>query len=271
MKYILITITLLMFFSELSVAQDGKELFNRNCKACHSIGGGTKVGPDLKGITQKRNLDWIIKFTKSSKDMISAGDADAVAIFEEFGKKPMPSHNMSNAEIQAILDYISTGGDTGTETADAINSNQPSVFTPSADTGRDIFTGVQQLTNGGASCISCHSIKDSKVSNVGTFAKDVSVSFVDGVVETMLNSMPAMISSYKNNPLTIQEKSHLELYLKTVKENQIFNHSTQSGNMFLVYGILAFIFILLIINIFWRHTKKNGVKDEIYKRQGRTS
>lgn len=270
MKYILSAVTILFFYAGLSFAQDGKALYNRNCNACHSIGGGKKVGPDLKGVTQKRNLDWLVKFIKSSKDLIASGDADAVAIFDEYGKKPMPSHNMSNAEIQAILNFITAGGDAGSAVAEIKNDSLPAMFTPNADTGRDIFTGAVRLTNGGASCVSCHSIKDSKVGHGGSFAKDLSVSYVKGVVETMLTSMPAMISSYQGHELTIQEKSHLELYLKTVKDNQIFSHTAQSGNMFLVYGILAFILILLVINVFWRHTKKFGVKDEIYKRQVRT-
>ncbi|OFX48898.1 MAG: hypothetical protein A2046_07900 [Bacteroidetes bacterium GWA2_30_7] len=272
MKYILLTITILLFISDLTFAQDGKALFERNCKACHSIGGGKKVGPDLKGITQKRNLDWLIKFVKSSKDLIASGDADAVAIFEEFGKTPMPSHSMSTTEIQSIFDYIAKGVDAGSGTSTAKTDSMPAIFTASADIGRNIFTGAQPLQNGGPSCISCHSVKDSKVSNCGTYAKDLSVSYVNGVVESMLGSMPAMISSYQNRELTFQEKSHLELYLKTVKENQLFSHTEQAGTMFLVYGILTFIFIILIINIFWRHTKKFGVKDEIYERQvGRRS
>lgn len=266
MKYKLLLPLVLVLPATLAFTQDGKDLYNKNCKACHTVGGGNKVGPDLKGIVQKRELDWLVRFIKSSKDMITSGDADAVAVYEQFGKKPMPSHNMSNAEVQSILNFIAAGGDAGS-TAENTNESPPDVFTPDANTGRDLFTGKIRLQNGGATCVSCHSIRDSKVDIQGTFAKDLSVSHIDGVVETMLTTMPAMISSYGTHTLTFQEKSHLELYLKTVKGNQIFYHSGVSLNMFLLYGFIVFITILAVIHLFWRHTKNYGVKDEIYNRQ----
>ena len=270
MKQVLLSVTLLFFFAGFTGAQDGKSLFNRNCSVCHTIGGGKKVGPDLKGITKTKNLDWLVKFVKSSKDLIASGDPDANAIFNEFQKIPMPSHSLSTAEIEAILNFVAAGGDTGGKTAAADSVKLPEIFTPDVDIGRNLFTGAQRFENGGAACISCHSVRDDRVIFTGTFAKDLSVSYVSGVVETMLGSMPAMISTYRAHTLTVQEKSHLELYLKTVKENQIYNHPTLFGPMLFLGGALFFIFLLLIINIFWKNTKKTGVKDEIYERQLRT-
>jgi cytochrome c2 len=38
----------------------GKELFaSKGCGACHKIGGGKLVGPDLKGVTARREQVWI--------------------------------------------------------------------------------------------------------------------------------------------------------------------------------------------------------------------
>lgn len=38
----------------------GKELFaGKGCGACHKIGGGKLVGPDLKGVTARREQVWI--------------------------------------------------------------------------------------------------------------------------------------------------------------------------------------------------------------------
>lgn len=38
----------------------GKELFaGKGCGACHKIGGGKLVGPDLKGVTARRDQVWI--------------------------------------------------------------------------------------------------------------------------------------------------------------------------------------------------------------------
>lgn len=270
MKYTLLFLATFFFLADIGTAQDGKALFNRNCTSCHTIGGGRKVGPDLKGVTQKRKPDWIVKFVQSSKDFIASGDPDAIAIFNEFGKIPMPSHNLSSAEILAIMNFIASGGEAGGTAAKGKGTNLSLVFKPSADVGRNLFTGSQRLIHGGPPCISCHAVRDSKISFPGTFAKDLSVSYVDGIVEAMLNSMPAMISTYQHHPLTIEEKTHLEIYLKTVKENQVYNHVAQYDNMLLLIGLVKFIIIILILNLLWKHEKDEGVKEEIYKRQVKT-
>lgn len=39
---------------------DGKSVFTKKgCNACHKLGGGKLVGPDLKGVTARRNPRWI--------------------------------------------------------------------------------------------------------------------------------------------------------------------------------------------------------------------
>ncbi|RLD56067.1 MAG: cytochrome C [Bacteroidetes bacterium] len=75
------------------------------CGACHTIGKGKVVGPDLKGITEKRDEAWLISFIRSSQTMVKAGDAEAVKIFDEF-KIPMPDNNFTDEQIKGILTYI---------------------------------------------------------------------------------------------------------------------------------------------------------------------
>jgi len=80
------------------------------CKACHTIGGGRLVGPDLKGITDKYPEAWLIKFIKNSQALVKSGDKDAVKIFNEYSKIPMPSHNFTDAQVKDILLYIKNDG-----------------------------------------------------------------------------------------------------------------------------------------------------------------
>ena len=70
---------------------EGKELFNQRCAACHNIGGGRLVGPDLAGVSSRRSKNWLNTFIKSSMSMVKSGDETAVALFEEFNKMPMPT------------------------------------------------------------------------------------------------------------------------------------------------------------------------------------
>jgi len=75
------------------------------CGACHTIGKGRLVGPDLKGITEKRDEAWLISFIRASQTMVKAGDAEAVKIFDEY-KIPMPDNNLTDEQIKGILNYI---------------------------------------------------------------------------------------------------------------------------------------------------------------------
>ncbi|HMU15432.1 MAG TPA: cytochrome c, partial [Flavobacteriales bacterium] len=90
-------------------AQDGAEIFKKNCTACHKI-GARLVGPDLTGVTEKRSDEWLRKFIRSSSSLIKAGDPDAVAIFNEFNGTPMLEFQFSDAELTAVLGYLSGFG-----------------------------------------------------------------------------------------------------------------------------------------------------------------
>ena len=266
MKHLTSFIISFLFLTLAIKAQDGPALYNRHCKACHTIGEGIKVGPDLEGITSKRDFDWLVKFVQSSDDLIASGDEDAITIFEEFGKKPMPSHSISALEIQSIFDYVLIGGDSG-EGSETEEKSESLIFTPDQETGRQLFTGELALSNGGPSCISCHNIRQDDVRYGGSMAMDLSVSYTDGVVKTMETSMPAMINSYGYSPLSVTERANLELFLKTTKENQLFQRPGQFKEMLFLFGALFFIVILVIINVFWKNKKRTGVRDEIFKRQ----
>ncbi len=88
---------------------DGEAIFTQRCAACHSIGGGRSVGPDLKGVHAKRAQDWLIQITKSAQSLVDSGDAEAKKLLDEY-KMIMPDQNLSDAEVKAVLDYIASKG-----------------------------------------------------------------------------------------------------------------------------------------------------------------
>ncbi len=97
-------------------AEEGKKLFQQNCSACHKL--GTKlVGPDLVGVSERRSMDWIIRFVQNSQELIQSGDPDAVKIFEEFNKMVMPPQGLSEEQIKSIVAYIEEFGAGGSQTA----------------------------------------------------------------------------------------------------------------------------------------------------------
>ena len=86
-------------------AGDGKTLFLSRCASCHNV-NKLVTGPALAGIDERRSMEWIINFVKSSQSMVKNGDKDAVALFEKF-KIPMPDHpDLTSENIKSIVEYI---------------------------------------------------------------------------------------------------------------------------------------------------------------------
>jgi mono/diheme cytochrome c family protein len=96
-------------FSSFGQTAEDEKNFGQ-CKACHTIGGGKLVGPDLKGVTERRDEAWLIKFVQNSQALIQSGDETAIKVFEENSKIPMPSHSLTDDQVKGILKYIAAGG-----------------------------------------------------------------------------------------------------------------------------------------------------------------
>lgn len=87
--------------------QKGQLLFMDNCASCHTATNEVLVGPGLKGVTQRKTINWIIKWVHNSQKMIAKGTKYDVDLFNAFNRTEMPAFpNLKEDEIQAILAYI---------------------------------------------------------------------------------------------------------------------------------------------------------------------
>jgi cytochrome c551/c552 len=84
----------------------GRSLFRSECQMCHQM-RQRSVGPALENVTEKRTIPWLMAFIRNSQQLIQSGDEDAVQIFNEYNRTPMPPFQFfSDDEILAILGYI---------------------------------------------------------------------------------------------------------------------------------------------------------------------
>lgn len=108
LKNIIIAFALCFSFTLQAQEADpiaGKKLFNANCAACHKL-NKKAVGPALKGVSAKYDKEWLYSWIKNSSAMIKAGDAQAVAIWEEYNQTAMNAFpQLSNADIDNIIAY----------------------------------------------------------------------------------------------------------------------------------------------------------------------
>jgi mono/diheme cytochrome c family protein len=114
--------------SEDPSLDEGKSIFTSRCAACHNI-NKILTGPALAGVEERRSIDWILNFVRSSQSMVKKGDKDAVALFEKFNKIPMPDHpDMTPERVKNILTYIKS--ETKPITADKAPFAKPSKLRP---------------------------------------------------------------------------------------------------------------------------------------------
>jgi nitrite reductase (NO-forming) len=86
-------------------AQRGKLDFESKCLACHSLGQGKKLGPDLAGVTKHRDDAWLTRWLKSPEKMLET-DQHAKQMLKEHNNIPMPNQNLTDAEIRQYLKYF---------------------------------------------------------------------------------------------------------------------------------------------------------------------
>lgn len=90
----------------------GEGLFTeRGCVACHKIGEGRLVGPDLAGVHERREFGWFRSMVMNPDSMIK-NDAVARQLYAEYAT-PMTYMNVSADEVVALWDYIRDQSATG--------------------------------------------------------------------------------------------------------------------------------------------------------------
>lgn len=277
LKNIILSGLAIGFFNHPIMAQNGEALYKQNCAACHRIDKKRMVGPGLEGINQKRTEEWLISWIKNSQNLIKSGDADAVAIYEEYNKVMMtPFEHLTDAELKAILSYIP--GEAAPATAGVAEQvpaepEQPIVYTPEeAELGKLLFTGAKAFKNGGQSCISCHNVTNDAVIAGGLLAKDLTNVYsrmgdagISGIVSAP--PFPAMASAYGNNAITEEEVKQLNAFFKFSDETSATQQRSMGYDILIVGGIIGLVTWLIIIAIIWNKRKREMVKKDIFKRQ----
>lgn len=92
--------------TDAATVQKGAELFAaKGCQGCHKIGGGKLVGPDLEGVTARRDIKWLAKMILKP-DVMLREDETARELLKTY-MAPMANQNIDPAtELLPLLGYL---------------------------------------------------------------------------------------------------------------------------------------------------------------------
>lgn len=241
--------------------------YSRLCATCHTIGGGRLVGPDLKGVHDRRSEAWLLRFVASPQKMIQAGDTIAIRLQQEF-TMVMPDPPYSSAELQEILDYIKSGG-----SGSAVAAAPGRAATPEdVRQGQEIFQGSLRLSRGGPACNSCHHVRNDAVIGGGVLAKELTSVFgrLGGAgIQGILGKppFPVMEEAYRDRPLSDVEVFALVSFLQEADRQQAFQQPRDYGFKLVYSGTAGFAVLLAVFWVVGRRRKTHPVNRAIFDRQ----
>ena len=98
MYRMMVGLAVLVSFTTATWAADGKAVYEKKCKVCHSIGGVggpmAKNGGALDDVGSKHDADWIKAYLKDPKSKMP--------------NAKMPKSTLSDEDLDAVVGYMAT-------------------------------------------------------------------------------------------------------------------------------------------------------------------
>jgi len=88
----------------------GEYLFRARCAACHTVGRGDGIGPDLAGVTTRRDHCWVARYVAEPDRVLAEGDPIAAELFARYKNVRMPNLRLGQEEVAVLLSYIEKQG-----------------------------------------------------------------------------------------------------------------------------------------------------------------
>ncbi|MGE5302698.1 MAG: c-type cytochrome [Alphaproteobacteria bacterium] len=236
-------------------AETGEALFQQKCAACHTIGKGKLVGPDLQGVGQRVSRDWMERFIATPDKMLAEKDPIALRLLKESNNILMPNLGLSKAEVDALVSYL----ESPTEAEHHVPASPETAMALPAQAGKaavgeGLFTGAIRLQNRGPECMACHSFASAGIFGGGSVGPDLTQvyrRFGQAGLASALGTLPfpTMQGAYRGKPLTQTEQADMLAFF--AQENQKNVAPSAATWNFVGIGLAGFIVLTGVSHVLW--------------------
>lgn len=243
---------------EEDISEETVAFFQQNCTSCHTIGGGRLAGPDLKGVTERRDEDWLSRFVVDPKAMIDSGDAYAQALLKDANGAYMPTiPGLSKDRALKLVRLVAFESTKEKSRFVGLQVSDRPLTAVDVERGRRLFEGRDAFAAGAPACISCHEVSGTEGFGGGRLGPDLTDVFsrLEGrkALAAWLGAPPSLTMQpvFKDRSLEGEEVLALVAYLKSTAETG--RPDPARGSLaFLIAGVAGLAGVLVAFDLVWR-------------------
>lgn len=229
----------------------GETIFQSKCAACHTIGAGPTIGPDLKGVTARRSREWLVSWISAPDQLIARRDPTAKELTAQYAVQ-MPNLGLTGAETEAVVAFLQAV-DAGT-LAQPVPAQQVATAPGDPAIGKEYFSGVRRFQNGGPPCMACHSLAGLGALGGGALGPDLTTAWTrfgaTGLASVLATTpYPTMNPIFGPRPLTPEEQAHLLAFLE---QATVAERSPEALGQLALLSVVGAAALFGLAAIWWR-------------------